>query len=285
MSHQVARSSIAEFLIFLLYSGKCIPSWRYNRLEHYRMKNLNSCNTRRHISSLKGQGSVLLGLSLLVANLAFANTVLAAIIGVDLEAGQGSPTNWNSYTLGDVDSTKTGLIAEDGSVTSLAFTLSGVDTPFNAAPNSNTIPTHSNDLTKVCCDILYSSTAGTATATWSGLTPLATYNYWFITSASAIQLITVTGNTGDSFSTPNLSPLNIQAINDTEGSNTSTFASYARQIQASVEGEIEILIGPATTPVASGFALELAPVPIPAAAWLFGSGLLGLIGIARRKKV
>lgn len=28
-----------------------------------------------------------------------------------------------------------------------------------------------------------------------------------------------------------------------------------------------------------------APVPIPAAVWLFGSGLLGLVGIARRKKV
>jgi hypothetical protein len=27
------------------------------------------------------------------------------------------------------------------------------------------------------------------------------------------------------------------------------------------------------------------PVPIPAAAWLFGSGLLGLVGVARRKKV
>ena len=26
------------------------------------------------------------------------------------------------------------------------------------------------------------------------------------------------------------------------------------------------------------------PVPVPAAAWLFGSGLLGLIGVARRKK-
>jgi hypothetical protein len=26
------------------------------------------------------------------------------------------------------------------------------------------------------------------------------------------------------------------------------------------------------------------PVPLPAAAWLFGSGLLGLLGIARRKK-
>lgn len=29
--------------------------------------------------------------------------------------------------------------------------------------------------------------------------------------------------------------------------------------------------------------LELAAVPVPAAAWLFGSGLLGLAGVARRK--
>jgi len=31
-------------------------------------------------------------------------------------------------------------------------------------------------------------------------------------------------------------------------------------------------------------ALQLAAVPIPAAVWLFGSGLIGLIGVARRKK-
>ena len=30
--------------------------------------------------------------------------------------------------------------------------------------------------------------------------------------------------------------------------------------------------------------LEVAAVPVPAAVWLFGSGLLGLIGVARRKK-
>lgn len=30
---------------------------------------------------------------------------------------------------------------------------------------------------------------------------------------------------------------------------------------------------------------ELAPVPLPPAVWLFGSGLLGLIGISRRKKI
>lgn len=32
-----------------------------------------------------------------------------------------------------------------------------------------------------------------------------------------------------------------------------------------------------------GFA-EVSAVPVPAAAWLFGSGLLGLVGVARRKK-
>ena len=34
-----------------------------------------------------------------------------------------------------------------------------------------------------------------------------------------------------------------------------------------------------------GFDVQLEPVPIPATAWLFGSGLIGLIGIARRKNV
>jgi len=34
----------------------------------------------------------------------------------------------------------------------------------------------------------------------------------------------------------------------------------------------------------SGFVQQVAVVPIPAAVWLFGSGLLGLTGIARRKK-
>ena len=38
---------------------------------------------------------------------------------------------------------------------------------------------------------------------------------------------------------------------------------------------------PVFTPPGSGFN---AAVPVPAAAWLFGSGLVGLIGMARRRK-
>jgi hypothetical protein len=33
------------------------------------------------------------------------------------------------------------------------------------------------------------------------------------------------------------------------------------------------------------YGIEISQVPLPAAVWLFGSGLLGLIGIARRKAV
>jgi hypothetical protein len=33
-----------------------------------------------------------------------------------------------------------------------------------------------------------------------------------------------------------------------------------------------------------GFSATPAAVPVPAAVWLFGSGLMGLVGIARRRK-
>ncbi len=39
-----------------------------------------------------------------------------------------------------------------------------------------------------------------------------------------------------------------------------------------------------TTYLATGYLTSVAVVPIPAAAWLFGFGLIGLIGVARRKK-
>lgn len=44
------------------------------------------------------------------------------------------------------------------------------------------------------------------------------------------------------------------------------------------------VIGSGTQFIMDDFTYHLASVPVPAAVWLFGSGLIGLIGVARRNK-
>lgn len=39
----------------------------------------------------------------------------------------------------------------------------------------------------------------------------------------------------------------------------------------------------AAYPIYKNESVEVSAIPVPAAAWLFGSGLIGLIGLARRK--
>ena len=59
-----------------------------------------------------------------------------------------------------------------------------------------------------------------------------------------------------------------------------------------VSGGVTLQLGATTGGAAGSFAnmyydnivIDVAPVPVPAAVWLFGSGLIGLIGIARRRK-
>lgn len=41
---------------------------------------------------------------------------------------------------------------------------------------------------------------------------------------------------------------------------------------------------PGQTPAFGGVMIPVSAIPVPAAVWLFGSGLLGLVGVARRKK-
>ena len=53
--------------------------------------------------------------ALAVALMTAGSAEAGALIGVNMNAGNGSPVNWNSYTLGDVGTTKSNLIAEDGS--------------------------------------------------------------------------------------------------------------------------------------------------------------------------
>ncbi|WP_200388093.1 VPLPA-CTERM sorting domain-containing protein [Thiocapsa imhoffii] len=49
-------------------------------------------------------------------------------------------------------------------------------------------------------------------------------------------------------------------------------------------GEITIDFGPNSWSHFTEYGNEVAPVPLPAAAWLFGSALLGLVGVGYRRK-
>lgn len=230
-------------------------------------------------------------LTVLFAILVFAGWALGAhatIVGVDIEAGQGSPTNWTSYTIADVDAPMTNLVAEDGSTTSIGFQLDGVVSTQNVAPvDGSVIPSHSPDLTTVCCDILYGGPNPTL-ATWSGLEPLATYNYWVFVSSTAIDVITATGSNVDVFDSPNINS-STQAINGILGDSGLTFASYARQIVASETGTVVIGIDSTGTPTPSGYAIELVSdvvisEPVPTMSF-YGLVLmlLGLLWVASRR--
>ena len=68
--------------------------------------------------------------------------------------------------------------------------------------------------------------------------------------------------------------------------------SYTTNLGANVDGGLSLLFkadcGAAAGCTVDAFidnvVIDTAVVPIPAAVWLFGSGLLGLIGVARRKR-
>jgi hypothetical protein len=66
--------------------------------------------------------------------------------------------------------------------------------------------------------------------------------------------------------------------------------TYYGDSDASLVGDDSWLIvfaeqGPGPGPGRRGntLAVDLAPIPVPAAVWLFGTGLLGLVGVARRR--
>jgi hypothetical protein len=94
-----------------------------------------------------------------------------------------------------------------------------------------------------------------------------------------------------------------QSIDLTIGTSTRTFTSIATGLTASGFGVNAFLVNLDALDVASdaavnsvllsmgagfdfalGGALAPSPIPVPAAVWMFGSGLIGLVGIARRRR-
>jgi hypothetical protein len=222
----------------------------------------------------------------LLAAVAVAAHARAAIVGVDIEAGNGSPVYWTSYRLSDVNTVKTNLIAEDGSTTTIGFLLRDVNQEQNQNVPASQVPIHTNPLDLVGADIIYSDN-GPNKATWSGLVPNATYNYWIFTSSSLTDTITAVGSTTDTFISPTVNSVS-QNINGILGSDTLTFASYARQVKSSASGTIDITIFSINSPTPSGYALELVQavtvVPEPASIVMFGLGALGLAAAVRSRR-
>jgi hypothetical protein len=85
-------------------------------------------------------------------------------------------------------------------------------------------------------------------------------SYDFLFTITGGALASVFGGTG----------ADLAVVVDSEQSN------FSGVFTSDFSGEAKGTMGPPTVPPSA--------VPVPAAAWLFGSGLLGLVGIARRKK-
>jgi len=64
-------------------------------------------------------------------------------------------------------------------------------------------------------------------------------------------------------------------------------ATVPNLVDLSVLGPIDqLILDPSLDPAGLGYDnFSFSVVPVPAAVWLFGSGLIGLVGLARRKKV
>jgi hypothetical protein len=234
----------------------------------------------------------------LIAGIMLQTTAGAALINIDfgptdkdVYAGQGilggaTDTFWNA-----VDST---------GATNLSFAdstagTSGVSLTFNAIW-SNVGASATNTLLgdRIIRDPNQGAAPPTETITISGLTPnsifdIVLYNGFF---AQQYSIIGQTG-VGSASITPDADSPSTDFPNWTEG------VEYARLNSAMSDGSGQLQIQ--DLPIAGGLfgvnsALaglqiqdasqnqEIAHAPIPPALLLFGSGLLGLIGISRRKK-
>ena len=75
------------------------------------------------------------------------------------------------------------------------------------------------------------------------------------------------------------------AIPDGESFTLETIMNVSVSAPPFEMGGLAFIGDPSTIGTDPGISGSIGIVPVPAAVWLFGSGLLGLVGIARRKKV
>ena len=114
---------------------------------------------------------------------------------------------------------------------------------------------------------------GSGANTWAGTAPAGAYSYNFSLTANQVAW----GTLFDWNSNPLIPVLNIMTCTGTTTGSTCTGTGTAMQTPP-FAGQAPAFNGV----VSSDFGETV--IPIPAAVWLFGSGLIGLVGVARRKK-
>ena len=127
----------------------------------------------------------------------------------------------------------------------------------------------------VANQVMWNDTVGAAT--WSGTSAAGAYNYTYNLAAgqSAVGLYFTWGAASQ------IAVLQIFGCAGTEAPGTACPGINSDPLHPAVPGS-EMVNGPFAGQHATFKGVSA--VPVPAAAWLFGSGLLGLIGIARRRK-
>jgi hypothetical protein len=107
----------------------------------------------------------------------------------------------------------------------------------------------------------------TADLNWIDIATFGTAGSLNTTGTANLSNIAYSGGNGDLLALVNLGG----------GINTASF-------QFTSPATLTDLFTTSTTVTSTSFSGSITAVPVPAAVWLFGSGLLGLVGIARRKK-
>jgi len=114
--------------------------------------------------------------------------------------------------------------------------------------------------------------------TWSGTSASGAYNYQFTLAAGQVAV-------GTYFTWSVNSDIPVLAVFDC---GAGTVGSACTPVDTDGDGApgtaMQTPPFPGQTPAFSGVVSQVSAVPVPAAVWLFGSGLMGLVGVARRRK-
>jgi hypothetical protein len=223
--------------------------------------------------------------SILPSSSLAANATLATSVGANFSVGAssaltayinsanaaGQTLNWAVLGGQDPDSTKNGKIEPQGA----ALLLGSAPISSGGTIEQMTVGNLGTALLAFNSDITYLTTNGYATGgsvfTWANGS--AGGNVWGAGGASANGGSTNFYNQGNGASQAGI------ALGSSTGLYGFTGNGGTGQLESYVLGDNLTLSSAGALSISSA----TSPVPLPAAVWLFGSGLLGLLGVGRRR--